>query len=303
MEFDNNQNFNYNLKQEIVDHLLETSKGDDLLFFLYLKFHAVLKGDKLHVKLSKKPYLYQMVRSNLDKRNLNYYEIPKPYKFVVQNPQNLVNQVYAFMEQDNLKRLEKKDPNDLLASFFVVKGYVNTPKSKYYHLEIRLDSEEQFIYVSNILRTINITTKVKKEGSKYKLYLKNSSSISDILKFMNAPKAVMYFEDIRIERDFLSSLTKINSIDVYNAEKTTAASHTQKQDILKIINSSLFTNLNENKQNIAKLRLDNLHLSLKELTYKYNQMYGTHFSKSAIYHWLREIHELALNFEKNKKEF
>ena len=297
MEFDVKQSFNYNLKKEIVASLLSTNKGNDLLFLLYLNFHSTLKNDQLHIKLSRKPYLYQMVQTNLNHYNLNYVEIQKPFKFIVQDPYDLVNKKTNLMELNNFNFLEKDDPNNLLASFFVVKGYANTPESKYYHLEIRLEKEYQFKTMNRILQTVGINPKIKKEGIKYKMYLKNSSSISDILKFMNAPKSVMYFEDIRIERDFLSSLTKINSIDVYNAEKTTAASHIQKQDILKIIKSSSFNDLNENKQNIARLRLDNLHLSLKELTYKYNQTYDTSFSKSAIYHWLREIHDLALKSE------
>ncbi len=297
MEFDEKKSFNYNLKQEIVTSLIETKKGNDLLFFLYLNFHANLKNDQLHIKLSKKPFLYQMIKNNLDNYNLKYLENQKPFKFIVEKPNDLINQTLNLMNPITFNNLEKDEPNNLLASFFVVKGYANTPKSKYYHLEIRLENELQLKTIKRILQTINITPKVNQDKNKTKLYLKNSSSISDVLKFMNAPKAVMYFEDIRIERDFLSSLTKINSIDVYNAEKTTTASHMQKQDILKIINSVSFTNLNKNKQNIAKLRLDNLHLSLNELTYKYNQTYGTNFSKSAIYHWLREIHELAIGDE------
>ena len=51
------------------------------------------------------------------------------------------------------------------------------------------------------------------------VYLKASEKISDFLRMIQANNAVLDFEDIRIQRDFHNSLTRLDNCEVANVMK------------------------------------------------------------------------------------
>ena len=99
----------------------------------------------------------------------------------------------------------------------------------------------------------------------------------------------MLFEDSRIERDFVSTYKKMESIEWYNIKKTKESSQKQIKLIKKIFNEKKEKELSTDQINIAKLRLKHPDYSLLELQMEFNHVYEKDVSKSTISFWLNKI--------------
>lgn len=180
----------------------------------------------------------------------------------------------------------------LLAGLFLSKGSVNSPNTKFYHYEIKTKTKEVANDLIRVLECYDIEAKTINTKLGQIIYIKKASMISDILKLMKAPNAVIYFEDIRINRDFSTSLKRLATIDVYNTQKAMLASKRQITTINKVFKKNLLKHLHPKYTNIANLRLKNPDLNLVLLAKEYNKKYGTNHTKSAIFHWLRFIEKI-----------
>jgi|GEM_PF-3235903 len=92
----------------------------------------------------------------------------------------------------------------------------------------------------------------------------------------------MIFEDARIERDFLATYKKMESIEAYNFEKTKKSAEEQIQFINKVLNSELKKELSVDQKRIASLRIKNPLFSLLELQMEFNTKYKKNVSRSTI---------------------
>jgi DNA-binding transcriptional regulator WhiA len=92
----------------------------------------------------------------------------------------------------------------------------------------------------------------------------------------------MIFEDSRIERDFVSTMKKMESIEFYNFSKTKYASQKQLVAIQKIFDTNNVSLLNEKLLNLSNIRLKRPNSSLYEIQMEYNSKYNSNLSKSTI---------------------
>ena len=125
--------------------------------------------------------------------------------------------------------------------------------------------------------------------NKYSIYLKDGEEISKFLALIGANRAVMQFEDIRIQREMRGKVNRLVNCETANLNKTINASIEQIAAIRKLQETGKFNKLNDNLKEIALLRLENPDISLVDLGKLLKEPLG----KSGVNYRLKKIIEIA----------
>jgi DNA-binding protein WhiA len=180
-----------------------------------------------------------------------------------------------------------------LAGAFLASGSVNSPQKTNYHLEIVTQEEDHAKFIEKLMRRFDLPAKTILRRKQYVVYLKASDKISDFLRLCSANNAVLDFEEIRIERDFHNSLTRLDNCEVANEMKSQAAAAKQIEAIEKLRTNGKLDSLEMKLREIADLRIDFTEASLNELCDEYEIRTGTVMSKSGMKHRFTKIKEIA----------
>lgn len=172
---------------------------------------------------------------------------------------------------------------------FLASGSISDP-DKTYHFEIAVIDEELSEYIKDMLNDYNLGAKIIDRKSTKIIYIKESEAISDILNLMGAHKQLLYLEDVKIKKQVRNDVNRLINCETANLNKTVMAANKQVEAIEYIEKKIGICNLPENLQEIARLRLVNKDLSLKEL----GQMMETPLGKSGVNHRLKKIQEIAI---------
>ncbi|MBS6251972.1 MAG: DNA-binding protein WhiA [Clostridia bacterium] len=176
----------------------------------------------------------------------------------------------------------------IIKGAFLGSGSINNPENLY-HLEIVLSNEENMIFLKKIIESLNINTKELITKTRFSIYMKEAEEISNLLALIGANKAVMKFEDIRIQKEMRGKVNRIVNCETANLNKTINASIEQIGAIKKLQETGKFNKLDENLKEIAKLRLENPNISLIEL----GKMLKKPIGKSGVNYRLKKIMEMA----------
>ena len=190
-----------------------------------------------------------------------------------------------FLIDNELGDDEKKA---IIRGAFMGAGSVNNPESKY-HLEIVFLDENNSRFVLNLLKEFGFNFKSIKNKTKYNIYIKDGEEISNFLAFMGANKAVMNFEDIRVQREMRGKINRLVNCKSANLNKTLNASIEQVEAIKKIQENNQFNKLEDNLKEIAILRLENPDMPLAELGKKLSIPVG----KSGVNYRLKKLIEIS----------
>lgn len=180
-----------------------------------------------------------------------------------------------------------------LRGAFLASGSVNNPETSRYHLEIYSayqDHNNDLLDLMNQYFQLNAKTTKRRRG--YIVYLKEAQKIGDFLHIIGAFNAMLAFEDLRIMRDMRNSVNRLVNCDTANLKKTATAAAKQVEDIELLKRKVGLENIPEKLQGIARLRLANPELSLKEIA---SQVPDGPISKSGANHRFKKLHELAQN--------
>ena len=184
-----------------------------------------------------------------------------------------------------------------LRGAFLAAGSMSDPE-KNYHFEIVCSGEERALQVKNIMNEFNLDAKIIVRKKYDVVYLKESSSIVDMLNIMEAPLALMQLENVRILKEMRNSVNRRVNCETANINKTVTAATKQIEDIQYIKDHSGFSGLAPNLRETAELRLEYPESSLKELGAMLNPPVG----KSGVNHRLRKLSEIAQTLrDKNEK--
>ena len=196
------------------------------------------------------------------------------------------NKIYFQEEIANIKNQELLKA--IVRGMYLGSGSVNNPENKY-HLEITFSNESNMELAISILEKLGIKTKKMIMKNKYYLYIKEGEEISKILALIGANKAVMKFEEIRIQREMRGKVNRLVNCKTANLNKTINASVEQIAAINKLKENGKFNKLNENLKEIAELRIENPDMSLIDLGKLLKEPVG----KSGVNYRLKKIIELA----------
>lgn len=208
---------------------------------------------------------------------------------------------FAFRHDIALHVIENEDERKAyLAGSFVAAGSINSPHNSNYHLEIQSPDLAHLENVKAVIELLNkgmypldINFKISKRRNNYVLYLKSAREIVDFLNYIGAINSTFKFEDIRLQRDFINSINRMNNMDVANEQKVFKAANSQIE-LIKLIDDTIGLDaLDDKLKVIAKIRLENSEASLNELCEIYNEISVDTISKSGMNHRLRKIKEIA----------
>ncbi len=177
-----------------------------------------------------------------------------------------------------------------LRGAFLAGGSVNNPETSSYHLEIFSLYEEHSADLTALMNQYDLNAKQLERKKGYISYLKEAEKISDFLSLIGGYQALLKFEDVRIIRDMRNSVNRLVNCETANLNKTVSAAMKQVESIQLIDKEIGIDNLPDRLREVAKLRIDNQDVSIKEL----GEMVSTgKISKSGINHRLRKLNEMA----------
>lgn len=183
---------------------------------------------------------------------------------------------------------KQEEEKALIRGLFMGGGSINNPENKY-HLEIIIANERYLEFVKEILVRLGINIKMLQTEQKCSLYLKEGEEISKFLALIGANKAVMQFEDIRVQREMRGKVNRLVNCEAANLNKTINAAVEQIAAIQKLKETGKFNKLEENLKEIAILRLENPDMSLVEL----GKLLINPIGKSGVNYRLKKIIEIA----------
>ena len=192
------------------------------------------------------------------------------------------------LKEDVVEQEDKECLKAIIKGLFLGSGSINNPENKY-HLEIVLNQEENLEDSIKILEKLGIRSKKMTTKNKYSIYIKEGEEISKFLALIGANKAVMRFEEIRVQKEMKGKVNRLVNCETANLNKTLNASIEQIAAIKKLQKTGEFNKLNDNLKEIALLRLEYPDMSLLELGKKLKEPLG----KSGVNYRLKRIIKIA----------
>lgn len=220
----------------------------------------------------------------IDIQSKIYYITFKKKELKKEEVSNFINTIQAF---DNIEDLEVEKIKAVLRGCFLGSGSINNPSNNY-HLEISL---KNLLYVSKMINLVDNTKMIdiKLKDIENKIYIKDSEEISKFLAFIGAARAVLKFEEIRVERDMNNKVNRLVNCKTANLNKTLNAAVNQVEAIRKLKQNGKFNKLPESLKEIANLRLEYPDMPLVELGKKLKVPLG----KSGVNYRLKKIEKLG----------
>ena len=182
-----------------------------------------------------------------------------------------------------------------LRGWFLAAGTVSNPEGQY-DLEIVAGTDEQALFIRDILDSFDLGAKLTHRRGRSVLYMKEGQKVVDFLNIVGAHVALMEFENTRILKEVRGRVNRRVNCETANIKKTISASSKQVEDIRYIRDTVGFEILSDSLRQIAEVRLENPEVSLKEL----GELLEPPVGKSGVNHRLRRLSEMAEDLRKSK---
>ncbi len=270
-------------KDPIIKITTENNDVANLIFNLFQETYKLIP--KITVRKGynyNKNYLYIIEI----KENIN--QIKKDLSINTNIPSN-----YIIADENLIKTYIK--------GIFMSKGSINDPKTSRYHLEIVVENETYANFISNLLNTYNLNSKILKRENKYMIYIKEAEKISDFLRLLGTTKALLYYEDIRIYRDHVNMTNRLNNCEQANVDRIIQTASDQIKDINEIKKYGLEL-LSEKEQIAANYRLKYKEASLQELSEIITLETNTKITKPGLHHRFNKIKQLAQKLRQKEEK-
>ena len=131
--------------------------------------------------------------------------------------------------------------------------------------------------------------------------IKDSEKISDFLRLIQASKAVLYYEDVKILREQKNMTNRLNNCEQANIDKMINTCNNQINDINLIDEELGLDFLDEKIKEACVYRLKYPETSLQELSEIISLETGKTITKSGLNHRFRKIREIAQKIRETKK--
>ena len=185
----------------------------------------------------------------------------------------------------------------LIREAFLQSGSISDPE-KFYHLEIVFTEYEDAVRIQRMMESFALDGKIVERKGHYVVYLKEGAQIADMLRIMEAPMALMEFENIRILKEMRNSINRQVNCEAANLGKTISAAVKQVEDINFICSKVGLEHIPESLAQTAKVRLENPEATLKEL----GELMDPPLGKSGVNHRLKQLSAMADDLRSQKEE-
>lgn len=181
-----------------------------------------------------------------------------------------------------------------LRGAFITCGNIYVQKAGY-HFELSTGSSSRSESLCRIINEQGMTVNISHRGDSYFLYSKNSENISDILTFMGAVQSAMEIMNIKIIKEVRSNINRSVNCETANIDRTAKAAAKQLDDIRLLLEDENADKLPEELKEIARLRLENPDMSLRDL----GALIDPPISRSGVNHRFERIALLADELRKH----
>jgi len=175
-----------------------------------------------------------------------------------------------------------------LRGAFLGGGFVADPHGDF-HFELTAETPEMADALVEIMARFDIDARVAQRRGTYAVYLKGAEPIVTFLALVGAHRALLRTEDVRIIKSMRNDVNRLVNAETANLQKTADAAVEQVEAIRLVADAQGLESLPPALQELARLRLENPDVSLREL----GELADPPLTKSAVYHRVRRIEELA----------
>lgn len=201
------------------------------------------------------------------------------------------------MSTKGLENARDREIRSTIREAFLQSGSISDPE-KFYHLEIVFQQRLEAVGMQYLMKQYDLEGKIIERKGHYVVYLKEGAQIADMLRIMEAPLALMEFENIRIVKEMRNSINRQVNCEAANLGKTISAAVRQVEDIKYISSRAGLDNLPESLAETARKRLEYPEATLKEL----GQLMDPPLGKSGVNHRLKKLSLLAEDLRCRKEE-
>jgi len=281
-----------NVKQELIGYLLSCNTA-----IIKNKIKFSTESEYNINRLAKLLNNCQIIDYKIEIQDKSYIITFKQKELEAKLEQNVEikeNSIYLTNQEQQALKLSSKQGEAplkaLIRGMFLGAGAINNPE-KANQLSIGANTEEIAQLMLENLEQNDIKYKIIKKSEHYHIYTKDGEEISKILAFIGANKAVLEFENIRIEREMRNKINRIVNCEGANLNKTMNASIEQIEAINKLKKNKKFEQLDRNLKEIAEIRLKNPNANLTQIAELLKEPIG----KSGVNYRLKKIVDLAKN--------
>ena len=191
----------------------------------------------------------------------------------------------------------EEDVPYFLRGAYLVCGSLTDPQ-KEYHLEFGVSYMNLSKDLSTLIGEVLPQPKSIMRRGSYIVYYKESENIEDMVTYIGAMLSSLEMMNIKIEKDIKNRVNRRMNCDNANMDKTLNASLQQVEDIKYIFETKDESFLPDELLQVAKLRLENPEMSLRELCGSVEPP----LSRSGVNHRLKKIGEIANALRNGKIE-
>lgn len=187
-------------------------------------------------------------------------------------------------------RLVKRDccAISYLRGAFLGGGFVADPHGDF-HFELTAENEQIAKALVDLMARFEVEARVAQRRGTFAVYLKGAEPIVTFLALVGAHRALLRTEDVRIIKSMRNDVNRLVNAETANLQKTAEAALQQVDAIQTLVDTRGLESLPPALQELARLRLENPDVSLREL----GELADPPLTKSAVYHRVRRIEELA----------
>ena len=243
-----------------------------------------ISEDKNKIKFStENEYNINRFSRLLNNMEIHNYDIAvQGNLFVITVNKNILKNIEA------IENLNAEQIKWLIRGTYLGSGSINNPEKKY-HMEIGISKKNDAEIIIEYLKKYDIKSNLTEKNGEYAIYLKDGEEISKFLALIGANKAVLKFEEIRVQREMNNKINRIVNCETANLNKTINASIEQIEAIKRLKSNGKFEKLDEPLKEIAELRLKNPNSNLTEL----GKMLKNPVGKSGVNYRLKRIMEMS----------
>lgn len=221
------------------------------------------------------------------------------YEVFIQDANDILKELEIFKPQVEYIEINDSMPEKLLKKpcckktylrgIYLGGGSLSNPE-KSYHLELITHNDQ---YAQELAQYMNdlydLGAKTTQRKKNHIVYIKESEKIVDFLNVIGAHQTLLEYENVRILKQMRNDVNRVVNCETANLNKTLDAAYEQVTKIKAIRDSVGLEVLPLKLQEVARVRLENSDVSLKEL----GELLDPPIGKSGVNHRLKKIIEFA----------
>jgi len=196
----------------------------------------------------------------------------------------------SFLDEENIDRIASTvhARRAALRGAFLSVGTASEP-ARAYQVEMHVKSPAFARALMLYLHAENIQPNLLARNGRAVLYFKEGSQIADFLAMIGAHRSLLYFENIRANKEIRNQVNRVVNCDTANAKRLADAGVRRGELIKALLRSSAAGRIPEELKAAADVLIDNPGLSLQDL----GEMMDPPIGKSGMYHRMQKLERIA----------